>query len=70
MIKYQGEEFGTEVNRQTALINNFNKKFDDTKYKLVKVDDRLTTTVASTDYCKLWTIVTIEVIAVLVLILT
>jgi len=45
-------------------------RFDESKYKIIKADEKYESIVASTSFCQLWCCIFCEVIAIVFLMLT
>lgn len=67
-IKYEGQNFGKEVNEQVKLIEKINDKIDHTRMGLAKIDSRLGELISEMSFCKLWTFIVIECILIVVVI--
>ena len=50
------------------MLENLNEQVDHTKLGLSKVDSRLGELVSEMSFCKLWTVVVVEVILIIVII--
>ena len=68
VLKHQNEDFGREVKEQTKMIEQLNNDIDHTKLGLAKVDSRLGELVGEMSFCKLWTVVVVEIILIVVII--
>ena len=67
-IKYQGQDFGEEVKKQTKMIEKVSDQIDHTAMGLAKVDGRLEQLVSEMDFCKMWCVVVVEVILIIVIV--
>ena len=48
-IRYEGENFGDEVNTQNVMLHSLNNEFDRTEIKMTRVDNRLKQVIASSN---------------------
>jgi len=69
-LKPEVQNAATELERQNKMMAQVIKNFDDTRYKILNVEDKLTNSVASIDLCKLYACIGFEVFVVIVLLLT
>lgn len=67
-MKYEAENFNTEVTLQVALLSGVNKDVSRTELKLVKIDSRLSRTIAAMDTKYLCIALVVEVVVVILLI--
>ena len=56
------------MNQSTKMLQSLNEKFDHTRMGLEKVDNRLGELVAEMSFCKLWTVVVVEVILLILIV--
>lgn len=52
------------------MLDVLNRNIDDTKYQVIKADDRLSNAVAQMNFCQIWAVLICEAFIVIVLILT
>ena len=68
-IKYENQNFSTEVKQQNKMLDSLSVDMDDTHDKMLKVDTKLKNIVANTSTCKLWMVIIVEIIILMVVIL-
>ena len=67
-IRYEGQNFDTELRTQAPIIEKLQDEMERNTMKMVKLDNRLKTLVANSSPCKLMMLIFCEFIALLVLI--
>ena len=68
-MKPLAQDFHTEVNLQTPLLEGLGEKLDRTDARFVQVNSRLGQGIAKMNLCKLWAIVWVELLLIVVAIL-
>lgn len=67
-IKYENQNFNTEVTDQNKMLGKLNTDIDRTHRNMIKVDSRLKELIAKSNQTCLWIIIIIEIIVLILLI--
>ena len=68
-IKYENQNFNTEVTTQNKMLDSLSVDMDNTHDQMLKVDNKLKHIVANTSQCKLWLIIIAEIFVLLFVLL-
>ena len=60
-IKYENQNFKSEVTMQNKMLDSLSVDMDNTQQKMVKIDSKLKQIIANTNTCKLWMIIIFEI---------
>jgi len=61
-IKYEGQNFNVEVNRQNKMLEDVDEHMDKTKVKMMKIDGRMKNFIAKSNQCYMWSVIVLELI--------
>ena len=68
-IKYEGQEFDTEVGKQNRMMKNLKDDFEKTEMKMIKLDNRRKNFIAASSPCYLTVAIIVEILLLILLVL-